>query len=165
MRQVTFSALSFFTWNTLGKELSCILSVSSVLGSVVRFVVRDFAFLTNFAGFPATSWAGPPAGIFSEGKIEFSLKRLTTCAQHTLLLFSCSILNCNGLLEYFSIQQNTNRNSNEMETRVGQRTNRNKKNNEESSCGGKTMPQHPVFCLIRHLVPYSPPSLLYPTRV
>ena len=107
MRQVTFSALSFFTWNTLGKELSCILSVSSVLGSVVRFVVRDFAFLTNFAGFPATSWAGPPAGIFSEGKIEFSLKRLTTCAQHTLLLFSCSILNCNGLLEYLSIQQNT----------------------------------------------------------
>ena len=107
MRQVTFSALSFFTWNTLGKELSCILSVSSVLGSVDRFVVRDFAFLTNFAGFPATSWAGPPAGIFSEGKIEFSLKRLTTCAQHTLLLFSCSILNCNGLLEYFSIQQNT----------------------------------------------------------
>ena len=107
MRQVTFSALSFFTWNTLGKEFSCILSVSSVLGSVVRFVVRDFAFLTNFAGSPETGWAGPPAGIFSEGKIEFSLKRLTTCAQHTLLLFSCSILNCNGLLEYFSIQQNT----------------------------------------------------------
>ena len=44
-----------------------------------------------------------------------------------------------------------------METRVGQRTNRNKKNDEESSCGGKTMPQHPVFCLIRHLLPYSPP--------
>ena len=107
MRQVTFSALSFFTWNTLGKELSCILSVSSVLGSVVRFVVRDFAFLTNFAGSPATGWAGPPAGNFSEGKIEFSLKRLTTCAQQTLFLFSCSILNCNGLLEYLSIQQNT----------------------------------------------------------
>ena len=107
MRQVTFSALSFFTWNTLGKEFSCILSVSSVLGSVVRFVVRDFAFLTNFAGSPAPGWAVPPAENFSEGKIEFSLKRLTTCAQQTLFLFSCSILNCNGLLEYLSIQQNT----------------------------------------------------------
>ena len=53
-----------------------------------------------------------------------------------------------------------------METTVGQRTNRNKKNDEESSCGGKTMPQHPVFCLIRHLVPTSPPLfLLSPKRV
>ena len=42
--------------------------------SVERFVVRDFAFLTNFAGSPATGWAGPPAGNFSEGKIEFSQK-------------------------------------------------------------------------------------------
>ena len=133
------------------------MSVSLILGSVDRFVVRDFAFLTNFAGSPATGWAGPPAGNFSEGKIEFSLKRLTTCAQQTLLLFGCPILNCNGLLEYFSFQQNTNRNSYEMETTVGQRTNRNKKNDEESSCGGKTMPQHPVFCLIRHLVPCSFP--------